>query len=875
MNRLSTSEIRERYLKFFEGKAHLVLDSYPLVPKDDKSLLLINAGMAPLKAYFTGVKTPPSTRIATCQKCIRTGDIDNVGRTKRHATFFEMLGNFSFGDYFKEEIIPWAWEFVTKELEIPTDKLYVTIYFEDDEAFEIWKNKTNIDPARIFRLGKEDNFWEIGVGPCGPCSEIHYYKADGVVTTTEEFIEAGERDEMVEFWNLVFTQFDKDEEGNYNRLAAPNIDTGMGLERMATIMQGVKSIFEIDILKNIIESVVEITGKTYGEDEKTDISIRIIADHAKSVAFLISDGVLPSNEGRGYVMRRLLRRAARHGKVLGSKGKFLNHVIEAVIDSYKDAYPDLVERKSYINKIVALEEEKFLETIDQGTELLNGYIAETSGDVFSGAHAFKLYDTYGFPLELTEEILAEKGMKVDFKAFKEEMELQRQRARSARGESNYMGGSLQGIDTFSEHYETEFVGYSVLEADVEIIAVSDGVAEVDKLSAGSTGYIVTNKTPFYAEMGGQVGDTGLVTGKGFKAEVTDTRKSRSGNTVHAVTVTEGELSLGEAVLSVDKARRTSIQRNHTATHILHKALKIVLGDHVNQAGSIVLDEKLRFDFNHFQGATAKELKRIEEIVNEEILRAMPVVTDIMDMVEAKKSGAMALFDEKYGDEVRVLSVGDFSRELCGGTHVKNSGEIGLFRIVSESGIASGVRRIEAVTGMNSYRLSIAKEELLESVAETLKSSEKDLLQKASANVAELKARSKEIEELKRSLSKGSIDTLVSSREDIGGVSLVRGEVKDADASALREITEKVLDKLKSGVVALASVDGQKVNFSVMVSKDLTAKGLHAGKLIKEMAAVAGGGGGGRPDMAQAGGKNPEKTAEALQLVHKLIETVIK
>ncbi len=875
MNRLSTSEIRERYLKFFEGKAHLVLDSYPLVPKDDKSLLLINAGMAPLKAYFTGVKTPPSTRIATCQKCIRTGDIDNVGRTKRHATFFEMLGNFSFGDYFKEEIIPWAWEFVTKELEIPTDKLYVTIYFEDDEAFEIWKNKTNIDPARIFRLGKEDNFWEIGVGPCGPCSEIHYYKADGVVTTTEEFIEAGERDEMVEFWNLVFTQFDKDEEGNYNRLAAPNIDTGMGLERMATIMQGVKSIFEIDILKNIIESVVEITGKTYGEDEKTDISIRIIADHAKSVAFLISDGVLPSNEGRGYVMRRLLRRAARHGKVLGSKGKFLNHVIEAVIDSYKDAYPDLVERKSYINKIVALEEEKFLETIDQGTELLNGYIAETSGDVFSGAHAFKLYDTYGFPLELTEEILAEKGMKVDFKAFKEEMELQRQRARSARGESNYMGGSLQGIDTFSEHYETEFVGYNVLEADVEIIAVSDGVAEVDKLSAGSTGYIVTNKTPFYAEMGGQVGDTGLVTGKGFKAEVTDTRKSRSGNTVHAVTVTEGELSLGEAVLSVDKARRTSIQRNHTATHILHKALKIVLGDHVNQAGSIVLDEKLRFDFNHFQGATAEELKRIEEIVNEEILRAMPVVTDIMDMVEAKKSGAMALFDEKYGDEVRVLSVGDFSSELCGGTHVKNSGEIGLFRIVSESGIASGVRRIEAVTGMNSYRLSIAKEELLESVAETLKSSEKDLLQKASANVAELKARSKEIEELKRSLSKGSIDTLVSSREDIAGVSLVRGEVKDADASALREITEKVLDKLKSGVVALASVDGQKVNFSVMVSKDLTAKGLHAGKLIKEMAQVAGGGGGGRPDMAQAGGKNPEKTAEALQLVHKLIETVIK
>lgn len=874
MNKLSTNDIREKYLDFFERKAHLRMESFPLVPKDDKSLLLINAGMAPLKAYFTGVKVPPSKRITTCQKCIRTGDIENVGRTKRHATFFEMLGNFSFGDYFKEEIIPWAWAFVTEELGIPKDKLYVTIYFEDDEAFEIWKDSTDIDPSRIHRLGKEDNFWEIGVGPCGPCSEIHYYKGNDEIVTMEDFVEAGEKDEMVEFWNLVFTQFDKDEEGNYNKLASPNIDTGMGLERMATIMQGVKSIFDIDILRNIISKVEELTGKTYGQDETVDISMRIVADHAKSVAFLIGDGVLPSNEGRGYVLRRLLRRASRHGRVLGVREVFLNRIIDGVIDSYKAAYPDLEGKVVYINKIVDLEEKKFSETIDQGMEVLLGYIEETAGKTFSGAHAFKLYDTYGFPLELTEEILEEREMEVDLESFKAEMQLQRVRARSARGQSSYMGSSANGVDLISEHFETEFLGYTVLNAAAEILALANEEEEVEVLHAGEKGYLVANKTPFYPEMGGQVGDSGILTGKGFKAEIIDTKKSQSGNTVHLVKVTEGEMTRTEAEFHVEERRRKAIQRNHTATHLLHKALKLVLGEHVNQAGSIVLDDKLRFDFNHFQAVTKEEIRRVEEIVNEEILKVEPVKTDIMSVAKARKSGAMALFDEKYGSEVRVLSVGDFSKELCGGTHVRNTGEIGMFRIVSEAGIASGVRRIEAVTGMNSFRLAEEHEDLLHRIAEALRSSDKDILQKVNANLLELKAKSREIEELKKSLSKGSLEELLAMKEDVAGVSLVRGEVKDMDPAGLRDLTEKILDRLDSGVVALAQRGEGKVNFSVMVSKDLVKRGLNAGNIIKEMAKIAGGGGGGRPDMAQAGGKNPEKTPDALHVVHNLIETVM-
>ena len=874
MEKMTTNEIRKKYLTFFNEKAHLVMDSFPLVPKDDKSLLLINAGMAPLKPYFTGVKVPPSKRVATCQKCIRTGDIDNVGRTKRHATFFEMLGNFSFGDYFKNEIIPWAWEFVTEELKIDKSKLYATVYLEDDEAFDLWKEKTDIDPTHIFRLGKEDNFWEIGVGPCGPCSEIHYYKGTAKITTSEEFVAASDRDEMTEFWNLVFTQFDKDENGVYHPLANPNIDTGMGLERMATIMQGVDSIFEIDILKNILARVSEVTGRIYGESKEADVSMRIIADHSKSIAFLIGDGVLPSNEGRGYVLRRLLRRAARHGRVLGYEKQFLNRILDAVMASYGEAYPDLLERREYIEKIVDLEEKKFHETLDAGMELLISFLNETEGDVFSGEHAFKLYDTYGFPLELTEEILEEKGIKLDKEAFKKEMESQRQRARAARGESSYMGSENTGVDVLQEEVVTVFTGYGSLTEEAEILRVYDDEALRETLEEGQEGYVVSDRTPFYAEMGGQVGDVGMISSDVFEALVLDTRKSKNGNTVHKVLVKKGTLSPGTALFTVEANVRKSTERNHTATHLLHKALKMVLGNHVNQAGSIVLPDKLRFDFNHFQPMTKDELKKVEDIVNSEVLMATPVVTEIMSMSEAKSSGAMALFDEKYGEEVRVLSVGEFSKELCGGTHVKNSGEIGLFRITSEAGIASGVRRIEAVTGFNAIRLMNERERMLDEVQELVKATKNDIVQKVAQHLQEAKNLQKELDEMRKAQSLSFVDDLLAQKEVLEGMNVVRGEVFQVEASELREITEKVLDKLQSGVVVLGTKGEGKVSFSVMISKDLVKKGLHAGKLIKDVAAIAGGGGGGRPDMAQAGGKNPEKLEEALRKVSELLQSMV-
>lgn len=874
MEKMTTNEIRQKYLSFFRDKAHLVMDSFPLVPKDDKSLLLINAGMAPLKPYFTGVKVPPSKRVATCQKCIRTGDIENVGRTKRHATFFEMLGNFSFGDYFKNEIIPWSWEFVTDVLKIDKSKLYATVYLEDDEAFDLWKNKTDIDPSHIFRLGKEDNFWEIGVGPCGPCSEIHYYKGTDKITTTEEFVAASDRDEMTEFWNLVFTQFDKDEEGVYHPLAHPNIDTGMGLERMATIMQGVDSIFDIDILKNILNRVSEVTGKKYGEDKEADVSMRIIADHGKSIAFLIGDGVLPSNEGRGYVLRRLLRRAARHGRVLGHEAQFLNKIVDAVMDSYGAAYPDLLERREYIEKIVDLEEKKFHETLDAGMEMLKSFLEETEGTVFSGEHAFKLYDTYGFPLELTEEILEEKGITLDKDAFKKEMESQRQRARAARGESTYMGSENTGIDVLQEEVHTVFTGYGSLSEETEIKYVFDDESLRDRLEEGQTGYVVADRTPFYAEMGGQVGDVGTISSDEFEAEVLDTKKSKNGNIVHKVIVTKGTLTAGAARFTVEGNVRKSTERNHTATHLLHKALKMVLGNHVNQAGSIVLPDKLRFDFNHFQPMTQEELKQVEDIVNREVMKAIPVVTEEMSMAEAKASGAMALFDEKYGDLVRVLSVGEFSKELCGGTHVKNSGEIGLFRITSEAGIASGVRRIEAVTGFNAIKLMNERERMLDEVQELVKATKNDIVQKVAQHLQDEKALLKELEEMRKAQSLSFVDDLLSKKEEVAGMSLVRGEVMNIEASELRDLTEKILDKLQSGVVALGAKGEDKVSFSVMISKDLVKKGLHAGKLIKEVASIAGGGGGGRPDMAQAGGKKPEKLEEALAKVSDLLQSMV-
>ncbi|WP_032121848.1 alanine--tRNA ligase [Clostridium amazonitimonense] len=879
MKYMGLNELRESYLKFFESKNHLRLESFPLVPKEDKSLLLINAGMAPLKPYFTGLKTPPSKRITTCQKCIRTGDIDNVGKTSRHATFFEMLGNFSFGDYFKGEIIPWSWEFVTKVLDIPKDKLYVTIYLEDDEAFDIWVNKTDVDPSRIFRLGKEDNFWEIGQGPCGPCSEIHFDRGEGEIKTAEDFIKASESDRVVEFWNLVFTQFDKDENGVYNRLEHPNIDTGMGLERIATIMQGTKNIFEVDTIKDILDETARIAGVSYGKDEKTDVSLRIIADHAKSVSFLIADGVLPSNEGRGYVLRRLLRRAARHGRLLGIKRTFINDIVEKVIANYGNAYKELVEKKDYINKVILLEEERFNETIDSGIDILKGYIEEIEEQdksILAGDKAFKLYDTYGFPLELTEEILNEKGLVVDTEGFNKEMELQRKRAREARGESNYMGNDSNILNKIDTDLNSKFVGYKNISFSSKVSCIIKDDEFVSTLKAGEKGIILVENTPFYAEMGGQVGDKGIIEKDGFKAEVYDCKKNISGKIIHFVNITYGELSISQEVtLTVDGKRRTAICKNHTATHLLHEALREVLGEHVSQSGSYVDEDRLRFDFTHFKGVTLEEIKEIESLVNDKIMEAFDVNTEEMSIEEAKSSGAIALFDDKYKENVRVVSVGDFSRELCGGTHVKNSGQIGLFKILSESGVAAGIRRIEAVTGFNAIHYVEEKESLIKESALILKCSEKDLINRLHNSVQELKEKDREISELKSKLVQGAEDEILNSSIDILGVKVIRAQLKDVDTDALRDLGDSIRNKIENGVVVLSSVVGDKVNLLAMATKDAVSKGVHCGKIIKEVATIAGGGGGGRPDMAQAGGKKPEKVEEALASVEETLKSMIK
>ena len=879
MKFMGTNELREAYLRFFESKEHLRLESFPLVPKNDKSLLLINAGMAPLKPYFTGLQEPPRKRITTCQKCIRTGDIENVGKTSRHGTFFEMLGNFSFGDYFKEEIIPWAWEFITETLQIPKDKLYVTIYLEDDEAFDIWCKKTDVDPNRIFRLGKDDNFWEIGVGPCGPCTEIHFDRGEGVITNVDDFVKASDEDRVVEFWNLVFTQFDKDEEGNYNRLAHPNIDTGMGLERIATIMQGVDNIFEIDTVKNILNKVAQLSGVKYGEDAQKDISLRIITDHVKSVTMLISDGVQPSNEGRGYVLRRLLRRAARHGRLLGIKGLFLTDIVESVVENYGDAYPNIKENKEYIEKIVSLEEERFNETIDSGMNILNEYIEEmkaSNENILKGEKVFKLYDTYGFPIELTEEILEEKGMKVDHEAFKKEMEEQRQRARNARGESSYMGSDESPINKIEASINTEFVGYSNVEVDSKILVLANDNDFVDELSNGGKGYIVTEKTPFYAEMGGQVGDKGIIKTASGEAYVYDTKKNVGGKTIHYVKVNEGSIKLNEeATLKIDLLRRTNIAKNHTATHMLHEALKQIVGKHVNQAGSYVDDERLRFDFAHFKALTEEEIDKLEDLVNRKIMEVFTVDTDLMTLEEAKNSGAMALFDDKYGDKVRVVSVGEFSKELCGGTHVHNSGEIGLFKIISETGVAAGVRRIEAVTGLNAIKYMEEKQRILKEACNALKCSEKDVLKKISSQGAEIKEKEKEILELKSKLASGVEDEILASVKEINGVKVAAYAVEGIDGNSLRDLGDKVRNKLSTGVVVLFSNVGGKVNLIAMSTKDVLDKGIHCGKIIKEVASIVGGGGGGRPDMAQAGGKNPENIKTALEKTYSVVESLVK
>ncbi|KGK88413.1 alanine--tRNA ligase [Clostridium sp. HMP27] len=879
MNKMGLNEIREAYLSFFEGKEHLRLPSFPLVPQNDKSLLLINAGMAPLKPYFTGVQVPPKNRVTTCQKCIRTGDIENVGKTARHGTFFEMLGNFSFGDYFKGEVIPWAWEFITKALNIPKDKLYVTIYLEDDEAFDIWTKTTDVDPTRIFRLGKDDNFWEIGQGPCGPCSEIHFDRGEGKLNTVEEFLQAAEEDRVIEFWNLVFTQFDKDEDGNYNRLASPNIDTGMGLERMATIMQGVNSIFEVDTIRAILDKVSEAAGIAYGKDRVQDISLRLITDHIRSVTFMISDGILPSNEGRGYVLRRLLRRAARHGRLLGIKETFLYKICDVVIENSYKAYPELKDKEEYIKKVIKLEEERFSETIDSGIDILNEYIDELikNGEkVLSGDKAFKLYDTYGFPLELTAEILEEKEIAIDIDGFNKEMKEQRERARAARGESNYMGAEDTILNKLPKELNTEFTGYSSLKEESEVLLLIKDEEMVSSLKEGDEGVLVVNKTSFYPEMGGQVGDIGIIKGEGFTGEVLNCKKNVGGKILHFIKITKGEiLKEGRVTLIVNEPRRNNIRRNHTATHILHASLRKILGEHIQQAGSYVDSERLRFDFNHFQGLTEEEIKEVETLVNENIMKVSGVVTEVKSIEDAKKSGATALFDDKYAEDVRVVNVGDFSKELCGGTHVTNSGEIGLFKIISESGVAAGIRRIEAFTGLNAIKYVEEKEKTLKEAAALLKTSEREILSKISSQLNEMKTKDKEIAELKSKLASGSEDEILNSIKEVNGIKVVTGALSGVDANALRDLADKLRNKIESGVVVLGSNADEKVQFVAMATKDVIAKGIHCGKIIKEVASVAGGGGGGRPDMAQAGGKLPEKLEEAIGVVETIVANLAK
>ncbi|AQM60558.1 alanine--tRNA ligase [Clostridium baratii] len=881
MKYMGTNELREAYLKFFEGKEHLRLKSFSLVPKNDKSLLLINAGMAPLKPYFTGLQEPPKKRITTCQKCIRTGDIENVGKTSRHGTFFEMLGNFSFGDYFKEEVIPWAWEFITEVLKMPKDKLYVTIYLDDDEAFEIWKNKTDIDTSRIFRLGKEDNFWEHGAGPCGPCTEIHFERGVDVepVKTAEEFVKASDEDRIIEFWNLVFTQFDGDGKGNYERLQNPNIDTGMGLERLATLMQGVDNIFEIDTVKNILGKVSELSGVKYGEDATKDISLRIITDHVKSVTMMISDGVQPSNEGRGYVLRRLLRRAARHGRVLGIKGLFLKDIVDSVVENYGGEYEELIAKKDYIEKIVTLEEERFNETIDSGMGILLGYIEDLNKEnktVLSGERAFKLYDTYGFPYELTEEILEEKNMTIDREAFDKEMQAQRERARSARGEFTYMGSEESPINSVDKDLEVEFVGYDKTECVGKIVFLASDESVLEELKEGQKGYIVTDTTPFYAEMGGQVGDKGIIKGHSFEAYVYDTKKNVAGKTVHYVKVNSGVAKVGEEVeLKLDTKRRNNICKNHTATHMLHEALKEVVGEHVNQAGSYVDDERLRFDFTHFQGLTEEEIQKTEDLVNEKIMETFNVETNLMTLEEAKAKGAMALFDDKYGDKVRVVEVADYSKELCGGTHVKNSGQIGLFKIIGESGVAAGIRRMEAVTGFTAIKYVEDKQNTLKKACASLKCNEKDILNKISSQASEIKEKEKEISELKAKLTSGAEDDILNSAKEINGINVIAYALEDVDGNALRDLGDKIRNKADKSVVVLISKANDKVNLVAMATKDAVACGIHCGKIIKEVAQVVGGGGGGRPDMAQAGGKLPEKVNEAVEKTYSVVESLVK
>ena len=859
----SLTDLREKFLSYFEGKGHHRFKSFSLVPDGDKSLLLINSGMAPLKKFFTGEATPPKKRATSCQKCIRTPDIDNVGKTARHGTFFEMLGNFSFGDYFKREAIQFAWEFCTKVIELPVDKLWISVYEGDDEAADIWVNEIGVAPERIVRLGKEDNFWEHGTGPCGPCSEIYFDRGPEKGCGRPDCHVGCDCDRYVEFWNLVFSQFDSDGKGNYAPLKQKNIDTGMGLERLACIMQGVDNLFEVDTIKNITSRICEISGHKYGEDEKADVSLRIITDHMRSSVFMISDGIIASNEGRGYVLRRLLRRAARHGRLLGIDRLFLADVAETVINENKKAYPELEERKELIYKVITTEEESFSRTIDQGLQILDEMTAQAENNMLSGKDAFMLYDTFGFPLDLTREILLERGMNIDEEEFTRLMADQRDRARKARKDMNDAWAGEGNI--FKDVPATKFVGYELDACDATVAAMSG-----DGLSEGEQGIIALDKTPFYAESGGQVGDHGIISNNGGEFAVEDVKKNEDGVYMHMGRVISGKFAAGDIVKAeIDVIRRNAIRRNHTATHLLQAALRKVLGSHVQQAGSMVDDRELRFDFTHFSAMTPEEKQQVEDIVNGYILSALPVTTREMPADEAKATGAMALFGEKYGDIVRVVSAGsekagNVSVELCGGTHVTNTSNVGLFKIVSESSVASGVRRIIAVTGSGVINLLNGYKSAAENAADILKAAGIDDLERRVAQVmSEMKEQEREIEKLRAQIASSQADDIIKSAKDIGGFKFIASAVSDITPDAARSMCDKIKSDYKNSVVIIASVSGGKVTFAAACGKEAVEMGAHAGNIVKKAAMAAGGNGGGRPDSAMAGGKDASKVQQAL------------
>ena len=879
MKKYGLNELRQMFLDFFKSKNHMVVKSYSLVPENDNSLLLINAGMAPLKPYFTGKEIPPSTRMASCQKCIRTGDIENIGITDRHGTFFEMLGNFSFGDYFKTEAINWSWEFLTEVIGFDKDRLYPSVYEEDDEAFAIWRDEIGISEDRIFKFGKKDNFWEHGAGPCGPCSEVYYDRGEKYSCGKPDCTVGCDCDRYIEVWNNVFTQFEGDGKGNYSTLDKKNIDTGMGLERLATAVQDVESIFDIDTIRAIRKHVSKISGKEYKVNHDWDVSIRIITDHIRSATFMISDGIIPSNEGRGYVLRRLIRRACRHAKLLGINEEFLIPLAETVIKSSKVGYPELEDKKSMIFNVLKEEESKFNKTIDMGLQKLNELcdkIEKNKKDTVRGKDAFMLYDTYGFPLELTIEIVEEKGYKVDIDGFNEAMEVQRETARQARKETNYMGADATVYEKLDTSLSSKFVGYELLENESKVTALTSETDVVYELTEGEMGTIVVKETPFYATMGGQKGDKGLISTENGEFEVTEAIKLPGNKTGHVGKVISGTIKVGDyAKLKVDDINRNSTAKNHSATHLLQKALKLILGDHVEQAGSYVDGNRLRFDFNHYQAMTPEEIAKVEKIVNEEIVRGLDVITTEMSMKEAKETGATALFGEKYGETVRVVSMGDFSIELCGGTHVPNTNIISSFKIVSETGIASGVRRIEALTstGLMNYYKDL--ENTLNEAAKAAKTTTNDLVAKIASLNDEIKQVESENDKLKAKMASDSLGDALSDVVEVSGVKLLAKKLDNIDMNELRNLSDSLKEQLGEGVIVLVSSMADKANMVITATDDAIDKGAHAGNMIKELASLIGGGGGGRPNMAQAGGKNPSGADDVVDKASDVLEGQIK